>query len=170
MTLAWIEPLSFNKQVNLMKNVELPQIIFKLWSYTAASCCTFSLVSISYSLTCHTIFYKMLLNLKGSKFHHYMFRPIWSSSGVKVWGGENCCFLLLLILLNMWVVSMRMCVWVGGLCSLLLCVVLRELVLFLFYCNFMLLNSRREDRRFSNEWWDPLPESNLLLFSSPIQF
>jgi hypothetical protein len=41
-----------------------------------------------------------------------MFRPMWSSSGVKNTGRGNSCLPLLLML--------RICVWVGGSCSLLL--------------------------------------------------
>jgi hypothetical protein len=49
-----------------------------------------------------------------------MFRPMWRSSGVKITGWGNCCLLLLLMLL---IHKSSRCayVWVGGLCSLLLC-------------------------------------------------
>jgi hypothetical protein len=51
-------------------------------------------MSSSYSLTCSTMFYKSL------KFHHYMFRPMWSSSGFKSYGWGSCCLPLLPMLLN----------------------------------------------------------------------
>jgi hypothetical protein len=77
-------------------------------------------------VTCAALCSKVI-HFKSLKVHNYLFRPLWSSSVVKISGPGNCCLLLLLMLLIK-VYWMRICVWVGGLCSLLLCVVL--LVLF----------------------------------------
>jgi hypothetical protein len=54
-----------------------------------------------------------------------MFRPMWSSPSVKIFGDEAAvvCFVACVVQVS----SMRMCVWVGGLHSVLLCVVLRVL-------------------------------------------
>jgi hypothetical protein len=41
---------------------------------------------------------------------------------------------------------------------------------FFFFCNFNVLNSGREYRRFWTEWWEALHEFNLLLISSCIRF
>jgi hypothetical protein len=55
-----------------------------------------------------------VIHFKSLKVHRHMFRAVWSG---------NCCFMLLLLLLNIQVLSMRMCVWVGGLCFLFFCIV-----------------------------------------------
>jgi hypothetical protein len=48
------------------------------------------------------MFYKIYKMLFTSKVYHYTFRPMWSSSGVKIFGRGNCCLLLLLMFLNIW--------------------------------------------------------------------
>jgi hypothetical protein len=35
------------------------------------------------------MFYNSFINFKSLKVHHYMFRPIWLSSGVKIFGEET---------------------------------------------------------------------------------
>jgi hypothetical protein len=57
-----------------------------------------------------------------------MFRPMRSSSGVKIIGQGKLLSSVVAYVAYMQVPSMCMCVWVGVLCSLLLCVVLRVLL------------------------------------------
>jgi hypothetical protein len=83
-------------------------------------------ISQFHSLTCNTDIPWNLLKAICFKVVHYMFRPIWPSSGVMNYGWGNCCLLYRCLgcLYTYTVSAMRMCVRGGGLCSfLLLCCV-----------------------------------------------
>jgi hypothetical protein len=77
-----------------------------------------------HSLTCNAMLYTIYekyFTLKGCQ---YMFRPMWSSSGVNITGRGNCCLLLLLMLL-IYKSPRGACVF--EMVGCILCVVLRDL-------------------------------------------